>query len=118
MRPLKMKQIADELDIHASTVSRICNQKYLSCSRGVFEFKHFFSTVMVNVESGTNTSATAVRAAIVSLVASEDKNNPDDDQRLSEKLSAQGIVVARRTISKYRNQLKIPSAILRRKELL
>lgn len=113
LRPLMLSEIATELDIHESTVSRATSNKYLASPRGIFEFKHFFSRELPTRSGGT-CSAGAVRALIQEMIDDEDPKSPLSDVVLTHKLEREGIVVARRTVSKYRAQIKIPSAELRR----
>lgn len=107
MRPLTLREIADELELHESTVSRVTTQKYMASPRGVFELKYFFGS-HVSTDTGGACSATAIRALIRQLVAAEDGKKPLSDARIAELLGQQGIVVARRTIAKYRESLNIP----------
>lgn len=113
MRPLVLREIADILGLHESTVSRVTTQKYMATPRGIFELKYFFGS-HVATEAGGACSATAIRALIKQLVGVEDTKNPLSDSQLSEVLGQQGIVVARRTIAKYRESLGIPPVKLRR----
>jgi RNA polymerase sigma-54 factor len=113
MRPLVLREIADVLDLHESTVSRVTTQKYMSTPRGIFELKYFFGS-HVATETGGACSATAIRALIKQLVAAEDGKKPLSDSKISQILGQQGIVVARRTIAKYRESLHIPPVNLRK----
>jgi len=113
LRPLMLREIADELEIHESTVSRATSNKYMATPRGIFEFKHFFSREL-NTDTGGSCSAAAVRALIKEMIDGEDGNSPLSDVDLAQKLGEQGVVVARRTVSKYRGQLKYPPAEMRR----
>ncbi|HEX5337378.1 MAG TPA: RNA polymerase factor sigma-54, partial [Gallionella sp.] len=101
MRPLVLREIADELELHESTVSRSTTQKFMLTPRGIYEFKHFFGSGLAT-ESGGTCSSTAIRELIKQLVGAEDRCKPLTDSRMSEILAQQGIVVARRTIAKYR----------------
>lgn len=109
MRPLVLREIADELDLHESTVSRVTTRKYMLTPRGVYELKYFFGS-HVATDTGGACSATAIRALIKQMVSEENPKKPYSDNQLSEVLSKQGIVVARRTIAKYRESLNIPAA--------
>ncbi len=109
MRPLVLREIADELELHESTVSRVTTRKYMLTPRGVYELKYFFGS-HVATESGGACSATAIRALIKQMVSEENPKKPLSDSQLTEVLSKQGIVVARRTIAKYRESLNIPAA--------
>ncbi len=113
MRPLVLREIADILGLHESTVSRVTTQKYMATPRGIFELKYFFGS-HVATETGGACSATAIRALIKQLVSAEDPKKPLSDSQLSEVLGQQGIVVARRTIAKYREALNIPPVKLRK----
>ena len=113
MRPLTLREIAEQLDLHESTVSRVTTQKYMATPRGIFEFKHFFGS-HVATDSGGAASSTAIRALLRQLVAAEDKKKPLSDARIAELLGQQGIVVARRTVAKYRESLDIPPVSLRK----
>ena len=109
MRPLVLREIADELGLHESTVSRVTTRKYMLTPRGVYELKYFFGS-HVATEAGGACSATAIRALIKQMVAEENPKKPLSDNQLTEVLCKQGIVVARRTIAKYRESLNIPAA--------
>ena len=109
MRPLVMRELAEELGMHESTISRVTTRKYLHTPRGTFEFKHFFSS-SVATEDGGSASATAIQAMIRKLVDEEDPCKPLSDQTLTHELNQRGIRVARRTIAKYREQMRIPSS--------
>lgn len=113
MRPLVLREIADTLGLHESTVSRVTNQKYMATPRGIFELKYFFGS-HVSTDSGGACSATAIRALIKQLVGAENSKKPLSDSQLSEILGQQGIVVARRTVAKYRESLNIPPVNLRK----
>jgi RNA polymerase sigma-54 factor len=108
MRPLTMKQIAVELTLHESTVCRTVSGKYMSTPSGVFEFRRFFSQQLAT-SSGGSYSATAVRAVLKELIAHEDPRQPLSDARLADLLGEQGLKVARRTVSKYRNLMRLPT---------
>jgi RNA polymerase sigma-54 factor len=113
MRPLVLREIADELEMHESTISRVTTHKYMLTPRGIFELKYFFGS-HVSTEAGGECSATAIRALIKQLVAEENLKKPLSDNQISDILAKQGIVVARRTIAKYRESLNIPPANLRK----
>jgi RNA polymerase sigma-54 factor len=113
MKPLVLREIADELGLHESTISRVTTAKYMSTPFGTFELKYFFGSSL-NTEAGGNASSTAVRALIKQFVAAEDEAKPLSDSQLSQMLEEQGIQVARRTVAKYREALKIAPANLRR----
>jgi RNA polymerase sigma-54 factor len=113
MKPLVLREIADELGLHESTISRVTTAKYMSTIFGTFELKYFFGSSL-NTEAGGNASSTAVRALIKQLVAAEDVAQPLSDSQISLMLAEQGIQVARRTVAKYREALRIAPANLRR----
>ena len=113
MRPLVLREIADLLGLHESTVSRVTTQKYMFTPRGIFELKYFFGS-HVATDAGGACSATSIRALIKQLVAAEDDKRPLTDSGISEILGKQGIIVARRTIAKYRESLRIPPVSLRK----
>ena len=113
MKPLVLREIADELGLHESTISRVTTAKYMNTPFGTFELKYFFGSSL-NTEAGGNASSTAVRALIKQLVAAEDAKKPLSDSQLSSMLEEQGIQVARRTVAKYREALKIAPANLRK----
>jgi RNA polymerase sigma-54 factor len=113
MRPLVLREIADELGLHESTISRVTTAKYMATPFGTFELKYFFGSSL-GTETGGNTSSTAVRALIKQFVASEDPQKPLSDNQMSDMLKEQGIECARRTVAKYREALKIAPANLRK----
>jgi RNA polymerase sigma-54 factor len=114
LRPLMLREVADDLDMHESTVSRATVGKYMVTPRGVFEFRHFLSRELAT-DTGGSCSATAVRALIKEMVEAEDPAMPLSDVALTQQLAASGILLARRTVSKYRGQLRMPPAELRRR---
>jgi RNA polymerase sigma-54 factor len=113
MRPMVLREIADALGLHESTVSRVTTQKYMATPRGIFELKYFFGS-HVATEVGGACSATAIRALIKQLVGAENAKKPLSDSQIADMLGQQGIVVARRTIAKYRESLGIPPVKLRK----
>lgn len=113
MRPLVLREIADELELHESTISRVTTQKFMRTPRGVYELKYFFSSGLAT-DSGGACSSTAIRALIKQLVGEEDAKQPLTDSRISEILAQQGIQVARRTVAKYRESLHILPVNLRK----
>src|SRR3989454_4283708 len=116
MKPLTLKLIAGELGLHESTVCRVTNNKYMATPRGLLEFKHFFSRRLAT-ESGGAASATAVRAVMKELIAAEDPRAPLSDAELARLLAQQGLRVARRTITKYRALMRLPSVDVRRADV-
>lgn len=109
MKPLVLRDIADQLELHESTISRVTSQKYMHTPRGVYELKYFFSS-HVSTTDGGECSATAIRAMIRKLVDEEDSNKPLSDNKIAAILMERGINVARRTVAKYREALQIPSS--------
>ncbi len=113
MRPMVLREIADMLDLHESTISRVTTQKYMLTPRGTYELKYFFGS-HVATDSGGAASATAIRALIKQLIGAENPKVPLTDSRIAEVLGEQGILVARRTIAKYREALQIPPVNMRK----
>jgi RNA polymerase sigma-54 factor len=113
MRPLVLREIADTLGLHESTISRVTTQKYMLTPHGMFELKYFFGS-HVATEAGGEASSTAIRALIKQLIGAEDPKNPFSDSKIAELLGEQGMVVARRTVAKYREALKLPPVNLRK----
>ncbi len=113
MKPLVLREIADELGLHESTISRVTTAKYMATPQGTFELKYFFGSSL-NTEAGGNASSTAVRALIQQFVTAENVKKPLSDSQISDMLEEQGIQVARRTVAKYRDALKIAPATLRK----
>jgi RNA polymerase sigma-54 factor len=113
MRPLVLREIAEFVGLHESTISRVTTQKYMLTPRGIFELKYFFGS-HVSTDTGGACSATAIRALIKQLVAAEDGRKPLSDHRISDILAQQGIQVARRTVAKYREAMHIQPANLRK----
>jgi RNA polymerase sigma-54 factor len=109
MRPLTLREIAESVELHESTISRVTTQKYMMTPRGLFEFKYFFGSAL-NTDAGGAASSTAIKALIRQLVDAEDAVRPLSDNALSDMLGKQGFVVARRTVAKYREQLHVPPA--------
>jgi RNA polymerase sigma-54 factor len=114
MRPMILKDIAEAIDMHESTISRITSGKYMHTPRGVFELRYFFSS-QVEGEDGRGTSSTAIRAKIRKLIKDENPAEPLSDARIAEILSQEGIPVARRTVAKYREALGLPSSAERKR---
>ena len=113
MRPLVLREIADELGLHESTISRVTTAKYMSTPYGTFELKYFFGSAL-GTETGGNASSTAVRALIKQFVSSESAQKPLSDNQISDMLKEQGIECARRTVAKYRETLRIAPTNLRK----
>ncbi len=115
LKPLTLKQIADMVGVHESTVSRVVNGKYVQTPMGVFELRQFFSSGL-KTETGSQTSSTSVKEMIKEMIESEDPANPLSDSEIVERLAERGIKVARRTVNKYRAELGIPPSSKRRKK--
>ena len=113
MRPMVLREIATMLNLHESTISRVTTQKYMLTTRGTYELKYFFGS-HVATDTGGAASATAIRALIKQLIAAEMVKSPLTDSRIAELLGEQGIIVARRTVAKYREALQIPPGNLRK----
>src|SRR5581483_2893803 len=113
MRPMVLREIAEILSLHESTISRVTTQKYMLTPRGTYELKYFFGS-HVATDTGGACSATAIRALIKQLINAEDTKAPLTDSRIADLLGDQGIVVARRTIAKYREALQIPPVNMRK----
>ena len=113
MEPMVLRDVADAVEMHESTISRVTTGKYMHTPRGVFEFRYFFSS-HVAATDGSELSSTAIRAKIRKLIAGEDASNPLSDSRIAELLATDGAHVARRTVAKYREALQIPPSIERR----
>ena len=116
MRPMVLRDIAEELELHESTISRVTTQKYMHTPKGVIEFKYFFSS-HVGTDGGGECSATAIRALIKELVGTENPSKPLSDSKISDLLNEKGINVARRTIAKYREAMSIPSTSQRKRHI-
>ena len=113
MKPLVLREIAAAIGMHESTISRVTNNKYLACPAGIFEFKYFFSA-QLSSEKGQAVSATAVQSLIKQIILDEAPKKPISDNQITNLLASQGFVVARRTVAKYRELLRIPPAHLRK----
>lgn len=113
MRPLVLRDIAERCELHESTVSRVTNQKFMLTPQGCFELKYFFGS-HVGTDDGGTASATALRAQIQDWIKAEDSEKPLSDQAIADRFSQQGVMVARRTVAKYRESLRIPSASQRK----
>ena len=109
MKPLVLRDVAEEVGMHESTVSRVTTQKYMHTPNGIFEFKYFFSS-HVSTDSGGECSATAIKALLKEIIDQEDESKPLSDDAISKMLKAKGINVARRTVAKYREALSIASS--------
>jgi RNA polymerase sigma-54 factor len=116
MKPLGLREIADEVGLHESTVSRVTNNKYMATPSGVYELKYFFSRAMPTASGGA-CSATAIRGVIQDMIAGENPLDPLSDAEIARQLARQGLTVARRTVTKYRQMLKVPAVERRRKHV-
>jgi RNA polymerase sigma-54 factor len=114
MQPMILRDVAEAVQMHESTISRVTTAKYMHTPRGVYEFRHFFSSHVAG-EDGTETSSTAIRAKIRKLIAQEDPASPLSDSRIAEILSQEGIPVARRTVAKYREAMQLAPSNERRR---
>jgi RNA polymerase sigma-54 factor len=113
MRPLVLREIAESVDLHESTISRVTSQKFMLTPGGIYELKYFFGS-HVGTDTGGEASATAIRALIKQMISAENPKKPLSDSQLSDVLGQQGLVVARRTVAKYREALQIPPVNLRK----
>jgi len=116
LRPLNLKTIADAISMHESTVSRVTANKYMATSRGIFELKYFFTSAISASDGGDAHSAEAVRHRIKQLIDSEQARDVLSDDTIVDKLKEAGIDIARRTVAKYREAMRIPSSVQRRRE--
>ncbi|TYP53266.1 RNA polymerase factor sigma-54 [Thermosediminibacter litoriperuensis] len=114
LKPLTLKQIADKIGVHESTVSRAINGKYVQTPRGVFELKFFFKNGLENV-NGSTTSSETIKKMMKEMISREDPYNPLSDQKISDDLKKKGIIISRRTVAKYREELGIPSSAKRKR---
>lgn len=115
LKPLTLKDIADEIDMHESTVSRVTNNKFMSCSRGMFELKYFFTSAINAGDGGDAHSSESVKFRLKELIDDEDPKKILSDDKLVAMMKAEGIDIARRTVAKYREAMKIPSSVQRRR---
>ena len=116
LRPLTLRAVAEEIGMHESTVSRVTSNKYLSCDRGLFELKYFFTSGIQSADGGDAMSAEAVKSHIKALIAAEDPKQILSDDQLVEMLRAKGFDIARRTVAKYREACGIGSSVQRRRQ--
>ncbi len=113
MKPLTLQQVAESLNLHESTVSRACSGKYIMTPRGTFELKHFFS-IRIKNDIGEDESAMSIKHKILQIVESENRQAPLSDQQIAQRMWDSGIQIARRTIAKYRGEMRVPSCKVRR----
>ena len=116
MKPLILKDIAEEIDMHESTVSRVTNNKFMSCSRGMFELKYFFTSAISSASGGDAHSAESVKYRLKELIDNEHPKKILSDDKLVALMKAEGVDIARRTVAKYREAMKIPSSVQRRRQ--
>ena len=116
LRPMTLRQVADAIEMHESTVSRVTANKYMSTPRGLYELKYFFTSSIAGVAEGVTHSAEAVRQRIKNLIDAETASSVLSDDSLVERLRAEGIEIARRTVAKYREAMRIPSSVQRRRD--
>jgi RNA polymerase sigma-54 factor len=109
MKPMVLRDVAEEVGMHESTISRVTTQKYMHTPNGIYEFKYFFSS-HVSTQGGGECSATAIKAFLKQMIGEEDQRKPLSDEAIAKQLQGRGINVARRTIAKYREALLIPSS--------
>ena len=116
LRPLNLKTVADAIKMHESTVSRVTSNKYVATPRGIFELKYFFTSSIASADDGESHSSEAVRQRIKILIDNEKSCSVLSDDRLVVVLGQEGIEIARRTVAKYREAMRIPSSVQRRRE--
>ena len=116
LRPLNLKTVADAISMHESTVSRVTSNKYIATPRGIFELKYFFTSAIASSEDGEAHSSEAVRHRIKLMIDGESANDILSDDKLVDKLKDDGVDIARRTVAKYREAMRIPSSVQRRRD--
>lgn len=116
LRPLVLKTVADAISMHESTVSRVTSNKYMATPRGIFEMKYFFTSAIANANGGDAHSAEAVRHRIKQMIDAESAADVLSDDTIVKRLREAGIDIARRTVAKYREGMRIPSSVQRRRE--
>jgi RNA polymerase sigma-54 factor len=114
LKPLVLKDVADDIGVHESTVSRATNGKYVQTPRGLYELKYFFASSLSEAD-GSGVSSTSVKSTIQKLIDEENTQKPLSDQKIAEKLNDEGINISRRTVAKYRDEMRIPSSSMRRR---
>jgi RNA polymerase sigma-54 factor len=114
MKPLLLKEIAEEVGVHESTISRVTNEKYLTCIKGTFSLKYFFGAQVLQDDGMNQVSSRAIKALIKKMVESEPSTKPISDGIIADLLAKEGYQVARRTVAKYREALRIPPVSLRK----
>jgi RNA polymerase sigma-54 factor len=116
LRPLNLKAIADAISMHESTVSRVTSNKYIATPRGIFELKYFFTSAIASAADGEAHSSESVRHRIKQMIDAEHADAVLSDDQLVERLKSEGIDIARRTVAKYREAMRIPSSVQRRRD--
>lgn len=116
LKPLNLRTIADEIEMHESTVSRVTANKYIATNRGIFEMRYFFTSAISSGDDGEAHSAEAVRDRIRELIDNEDAKSILSDDKIVELLGQENVDIARRTVAKYREAMRIPSSVQRRRE--
>jgi RNA polymerase sigma-54 factor len=116
LRPLNLKTIADAISMHESTVSRVTSNKYIATPRGIYEMKYFFTSAIASAADGEAHSSESVRYRIKQLIDAEHADAVLSDDQLVDKLKSEGIDIARRTVAKYREAMRIPSSVQRRRD--
>ena len=116
MRPLVLREIADTLGLHESTVSRVTTQKFMLTPRGIFELKYFFTSAIASAADGEAHSSESVRYRIKQMIDAEPADDVLSDDQLVDRLRNQGVDIARRTVAKYREAMRIPSSVQRRRD--
>ena len=114
LNPLKLQDIADTVEMHVSTISRVTSNKYVQTPYGIFELKHFFSEALGQNEAGEDISTANIKSKLKEIIEVENRSKPLSDQKLSELMTKEGYALARRTVAKYREQLGIPTARMRK----
>jgi RNA polymerase sigma-54 factor len=116
LRPLNLKTVADAISMHESTVSRVTSNKYMATPRGIFELKYFFTSAIASAGEGESHSSEAVRHRIKQMIDGERAQCVLSDDKIVDKLRCEGVDIARRTVAKYREAMRIPSSVQRRRE--
>ena len=115
LRPLNLRSVADAISMHESTISRVTSNKYMATPRGILELKYFFTSAIAASDDGDSFSSEAVRHRIKAMIDAETAKTVLSDDKIVEKLKADGIDIARRTVAKYRDAMRIPSSVQRRR---
>jgi RNA polymerase sigma-54 factor len=115
LRPLNLRTVADAISMHESTISRVTSNKYMATPRGILELKYFFTSAIQSSDNGDAYSSEAVRHRIKALIDAETASTVLSDDKIVEKLKSEGIDIARRTVAKYREAMRIPSSVQRRR---